>query len=164
MRATRLALGWGLGFGIACSAVFLVGGTVLIDLMTTSPDVRRVARDFMPFAAFAPVLGALAYTLDGAYIGATWARDMRNLMLIALALYLATWWALTRLRQCRAVGVDPGVPRRARAAAGGALSGAAAADVLAPSRRKFGQSAVDLTTPKIKPMTVRNSGTVRKLL
>jgi multidrug resistance protein, MATE family len=95
LRATRLALGWGLGFGIACSLVFLAGGTVLIDLMTTSPEVRRVARDFMLFAAFAPVLGALAYTLDGAYIGATWARDMRNLMLIALALYLATWWALT---------------------------------------------------------------------
>jgi MATE family multidrug resistance protein len=95
LRATRLALGWGLGFGIACSLVFLAGGSVLIDLMTTSPEVRRVAREFMPFAAFAPVLGALAYTLDGAYIGATWARDMRNLMLIALTLYLATWWALS---------------------------------------------------------------------
>ena len=42
-----------------------------------------------------PLLGALAYTLDGIFIGATWARDMRNLMLIAFALYLATWWALT---------------------------------------------------------------------
>ncbi len=94
VRATRLALAWGLGFGIASSVVFLAGGTMLIDLMTTSPDVRRVAREFMLFAALAPVLGALAYTLDGAYIGATWARDMRNLMLIAFALYLATWWAL----------------------------------------------------------------------
>jgi MATE family multidrug resistance protein len=95
VRATRLALGWGLGFGIASSVVFLVGGPALIDLMTTSPEVRRVAREFILFAALAPVLGALAYTLDGVYIGATWARDMRNLMLIAFALYLATWWALT---------------------------------------------------------------------
>jgi MATE family multidrug resistance protein len=94
VRATRFALGWGFGFGIASTAVFLAGGTALIDLMTTSAEVRRVAREFMLFAAFAPVLGALAYTFDGVYIGATWARDMRNLMMAALALYLATWWAL----------------------------------------------------------------------
>jgi MATE family multidrug resistance protein len=42
----------------------------------------------------APVLGALAYTYDGVFIGATWSRDMRNLMLAAFALYLGSWWAL----------------------------------------------------------------------
>jgi MATE family multidrug resistance protein len=93
--ATRLTLLWGFCFGIASTAVFLAGGTALIDLMTTSAEVRQVAREFMLFAALAPVLGALAYTFDGVYIGATWAHDMRNLMLTAFALYLATWWALT---------------------------------------------------------------------
>jgi MATE family multidrug resistance protein len=94
VRATRLALGWGLGFGIASTAVFLAGGAALIDLMTTSAQVRSGAREFMLYAAVAPVLGVLAYTLDGVYIGATWARDMRNLMMLAFAFYLATWWAL----------------------------------------------------------------------
>jgi len=46
--------------------------------MTTNAEVRRFAYEFMPYAAIAPVLGAFAYTLDGVYIGATWARDMRN--------------------------------------------------------------------------------------
>jgi len=72
-----------------------MSSVALIDVMTTSAEVRRVAREFMAFAAAAPVLGALAYTLDGVFIGATWARDMRNLMLVAFAIYLATWWALT---------------------------------------------------------------------
>ena len=94
VRATRLALGWGLGFGIASTVVFLAGGAALIDLMTTNAEVRRGAREFMAFAALAPVLGASAYTFDGVYIGATWARDMRNLMMTAFALYLAAWWAL----------------------------------------------------------------------
>jgi MATE family multidrug resistance protein len=94
VRATRLALGWGLGFGIASTAVFLAGGAALIDLMTTSAQVRSSAREFMLYAAVAPVLGVLAYTFDGVYIGATWARDMRNLMMLAFAFYLATWWAL----------------------------------------------------------------------
>ena len=97
VRATRLALGWGLGFGAASTLVFLAGGDMLIDAMTTSAAVRGVAREFMLFAAVAPVLGALAYTFDGVFIGATWSRDMRNLMLLAFAIYLATWWATQSL-------------------------------------------------------------------
>jgi MATE family multidrug resistance protein len=40
-------------------------------------------------------MGVGAYIYDGIYIGATWARAMRNLMLAALAIYLAAWWALS---------------------------------------------------------------------
>jgi multidrug resistance protein, MATE family len=94
-RATRLALAWGFGFGIALSAIFLAGGALLIDAMTTSEEVRAAAREFMLFAALAPALGVGAYIYDGIYIGATWARAMRNLMLAALAIYLAAWWALS---------------------------------------------------------------------
>jgi MATE family multidrug resistance protein len=94
VQATRLALGWGFGFGIACTMIFLVAGPALIDVMTTNAEVRRFANDFLAFAAVAPVLGALAYTYDGVFIGATWSRDMRNLMLVAFALYLGSWWAL----------------------------------------------------------------------
>ncbi len=71
-----------------------LGGGALIDLMTTSLDVRIAARDFMWLAALAPVCGVMAYAYDGVYIGATWARDMRNLMLASFAIYLAAWAAL----------------------------------------------------------------------
>lgn len=94
VQATRRVLGWGFLFGAAASVLFLFVGTMLIDVITTSAEVRQAARQFMLFAALAPVMGVAAYTFDGIYIGATWARDMRNLMLVALALYLATWWAL----------------------------------------------------------------------
>jgi MATE family multidrug resistance protein len=94
-RATRLALAWGFGFGIALSAIFLAGGGLLINAMTTSEEVRVAAREFMLLAALAPAMGVGAYIYDGIYIGATWARAMRNLMLAALAIYLAAWWALS---------------------------------------------------------------------
>jgi multidrug resistance protein, MATE family len=87
-------LAWGFLFGAATTAVLLMLGDPLIDTMTTSAEVRQAAREFTLFAALAPVMGVLAYTFDGIYIGATWARDMRNLMLAALAIYLATWWVL----------------------------------------------------------------------
>ena len=51
------------------------------------------ARD-LAFAALAPLVGAPAFLFDGVFIGATWTRDMRNLMLAALALYLAAFMAL----------------------------------------------------------------------
>ena len=35
-----------------------------------------------------------AFAFDGIFIGATWSRDMRNLMLLSLLIYLATWFAL----------------------------------------------------------------------
>jgi MATE family multidrug resistance protein len=94
-RAVRLVLGWSTAFGIAVSVLFALAGGPLIDLITTSPDVRLAAREFMLLAALAPACGVLAYCYDGIYIGASWARDMRNLMLVAFATYLAAWYWLT---------------------------------------------------------------------
>ncbi len=96
-QAVRLVLIWGFVFGAAASALFAVTGDRLIELMTASPDVRETARRFMSFAALAPVCGVMAFCYDGIYIGAAWARDMRNLMLGALATYFAAWWLLDGL-------------------------------------------------------------------
>jgi MATE family multidrug resistance protein len=93
-RAVRLVLGWGAVFGIAVTVFLLLSGGPLIDFITTSPEVRLAARQFMLLAALAPTCGVLAYCLDGIYIGASWAREMRNLMLVAFATYLAAWYLL----------------------------------------------------------------------
>jgi MATE family multidrug resistance protein len=97
LRTTRLVLGWSMVFAIAVALALALGGPALIDLMTASTDVREVARTFMWLATLAPVCGVMAYAFDGIYIGATWARDMRNLMLASLALYFAAWAALRPL-------------------------------------------------------------------
>jgi MATE family multidrug resistance protein len=94
-RAVALSLSWGFGFGVAATLSLLAIGPWLIDLMTASPEVRIVARDYLHYAALASVIGVFAFTYDGIYIGATWTRDMRNLMIVSLALYFAAWW-LTR--------------------------------------------------------------------
>jgi MATE family multidrug resistance protein len=96
-RAVKLVLGWSAVFGLAVTLSFALSGNTLIDVITTSPEVRSVAREFMLLAALAPACGVLAYSYDGIYIGASWARDMRNLMLVAFATYLATWYFLTPL-------------------------------------------------------------------
>jgi MATE family multidrug resistance protein len=95
--STRLVLLWGLGFAIVVAVLFAVFGPALIDFMTASEAVRRSAREFLPFVVLAPIPGVFAFGFDGIYIGATWAREMRNLMLAALAIFLVTWWALQSL-------------------------------------------------------------------
>jgi MATE family multidrug resistance protein len=92
--AVRLVLIWGFGFALVVAAVFALFGTSLIDIMTANIDVRRVAREFLPFVVFAPLLGVFAFAYVGIYIGATWARDMRNLMLLSLVIFLGAWLAL----------------------------------------------------------------------
>ncbi|GEO16830.1 MATE family efflux transporter [Microvirga aerophila] len=86
-RAIALSLGWSLGFGLAVSTIFLVGGGFFIDFVTTNPEVRAYARDYLVFAALTPLVGAAAFAFDGIYTGATWTRFMRDLMLVALAVY-----------------------------------------------------------------------------
>jgi MATE family multidrug resistance protein len=92
--AVKLVVMWGFGFALAVAACFLLFGPGLIDTMTANVDVRRIARDYLPFVIFAPLLGVFAFAFDGIYIGATWARDMRNLMLASLAIFLIAWFAL----------------------------------------------------------------------
>ncbi|MBR1229134.1 MULTISPECIES: MATE family efflux transporter [unclassified Bradyrhizobium] len=92
--AVKLVVVWGFGFALAVAAVFALFGPSLIDIMTASVDVRRIARDYLPFVIFAPLLGVFAFAFDGVYIGATWARDMRNLMLLSLLIFLGAWLAL----------------------------------------------------------------------
>jgi len=46
------------------------------------------------FVVVSPLLAVFAFTYDGIFIGATWVRDMRNLMVLSLLIFLATWFAL----------------------------------------------------------------------
>jgi MATE family, multidrug efflux pump len=92
--AVRLVVMWGFAFALAVAACFLLFGPALIDMMTASVDVRRIARDYLWFVIFAPLLGVFAFAYDGIYIGATWARDMRNLMVASLVIFLAAWFSL----------------------------------------------------------------------
>jgi MATE family multidrug resistance protein len=90
--AVRLTVLWGLGLGAATSVVLWLAGPAIIDFVTTAPDVRLVARQYLPWAALLPVVGALAFEFDGVYIGATWGREMRNMMLASLAVAGLVWW------------------------------------------------------------------------
>ena len=124
----RLTSFWCLGFSLFVALAAFVGGRYFIDFISTNDAVRAYALAYLPYAALTPLLGALAFEFDGVYIGATWTREVRNLMLLALALYLAAsfalrplgnaglWMALLLFLTARSIGqmwLYPGLVRRA---------------------------------------------------
>lgn len=82
----RIAL-WSFGLALVMGAAFLAFGSALIDLLTTVADVRAAAHTYLPWVALTAVTGALAFLMDGVFIGATWSRDMRNMMLLAFVAF-----------------------------------------------------------------------------
>ena len=93
-RAVRLTAIWGFALAGVTTLLVLVFGDHLIALVTTAPEVRDVAATYLPWAALTAVTAVLAFQMDGVFIGATWSRDMRNMMLLSLVLYVAALWTL----------------------------------------------------------------------
>jgi putative MATE family efflux protein len=88
-RAVRLTLWWGFGLAGAATLVLLLAGSRLVALITTAAAVRAVADAYLPWATFTALSGVLAFEMDGVFIGATWSRDMRNMMLLSFLVFVA---------------------------------------------------------------------------
>lgn len=89
-RAAIMVSIWCLGLGVALALTFAVFGDTIIDWMTTAPDVRIAAREYLVFMALTPLISAAPFMLDGIFIGATRTRDMRNMMALSALVYFAT--------------------------------------------------------------------------
>jgi multidrug resistance protein, MATE family len=92
--AVRITSIWALVVGAASTAIIWLAGPWLIDLMTVSPEVRATARIYLFWAALTPLLGTICFQFDGIFTGAMATRDMRNMMIVSLAVYMAAWWLL----------------------------------------------------------------------
>jgi Na+-driven multidrug efflux pump len=88
-RAVKLTLFWGFGLAGFATLVLLTAGADLVALVTTSAAVRSMADLYLPWAAFTALSGVLAFQMDGVFIGATWSRDMRNMMLLSFLVFAA---------------------------------------------------------------------------
>ncbi len=86
-RASLLTSGWGLIWVLCLSVVFWLFGRVIIDVMTTSQEVRAEARIYLVYMILAPTIGIASWMLDGIFIGATRSKDMRNMMALSFAIY-----------------------------------------------------------------------------
>lgn len=93
-RAAVVTGQWGAGGAVALAFIFALAGPAIIDLMSTAPEVRATARDYLPWLVAAPLIGVASWMFDGIFIGATLTREMRNAMLISVTVYAAALWLL----------------------------------------------------------------------
>lgn len=96
-RILTVAGGWSLLASIVFGLFFLFGGPLFIALQTDIPAVRETAVVYLPYLAALPLVAVWSYLLDGLFIGATRAREMRNAMLLAVTISLPLGWLLRGL-------------------------------------------------------------------
>jgi len=96
-RTIKLTTFWGLIFAALVSLAFLAAGDWVIALTAPSDAVARLADTYLIYVVVLPVVGIIAFQMDGVYIGSTWSRQMRNLMVASLIIYFAAWAVLQPL-------------------------------------------------------------------
>lgn len=89
-RGAALTSLWGVIIAAGLAVVFWAGGGMIIDLLAKAPEVQDAARIYLGYMVLAPLLGVAAWMLDGIFIGATRADEMRNMMVISLGAYAVT--------------------------------------------------------------------------
>lgn len=74
---------------LAIGLILWLGGALIIAFMTPNVDVRALTATFMPWVIVLPAIAVWCFVYDGIFIGATRTKDMRDMMLVSFAAYLA---------------------------------------------------------------------------
>jgi MATE family multidrug resistance protein len=129
-QAVKTSSIWAAMVAAGISVIYWLAGDAIVALLTVSPEVRAHAAEYMMWAVVSPLISVWSFQLDGIFIGATRAADMRNGMIISLVAYLAAafvlvplmgnhglWLSLMVLMVARAVTLGLLYPRVERMAA-----------------------------------------------
>jgi MATE family multidrug resistance protein len=95
--ASRICMQWGIGGAVVLALVFALTGPWIIDLLTTSPEVRSEARAYLLWLVAAPLVGIAAWIYDGIFIGAMLTGPMLRAMLLSVVVYILALLVLVPL-------------------------------------------------------------------
>ncbi len=95
-RVVRRTLGWSLAFGVLFSVAFWLAGPALVRLLTSLPEIRATAFEYLPWLIALPLISVWSFFYDGVYVGATLSREMRVVMTSSALLVFLPAWYLTR--------------------------------------------------------------------
>jgi MATE family multidrug resistance protein len=94
-RSVTLCLRWSLIFAAGFSAAYFLLGPQLINVLTDLPSVRETTLRYLPWMIVSPLVSVWSFLYDGVYVGATRAREMRNIMVFsAFGVFIPTWFVL----------------------------------------------------------------------
>jgi len=97
-RSVTLCLRWSLIFAAGFSVAYFLLGPHLINVLTDLPAVRETTLRYLPWMIASPLVSVWSFLYDGVYVGATRAREMRNIMVFsAFAVFIPSWYVLQPL-------------------------------------------------------------------
>jgi MATE family multidrug resistance protein len=98
VHSVNLTLKWSVIFALGFTAVYLLAGPLIISILTDLPDIRETAIRYLPWMIASPLVSVWCFLYDGVYVGATRAREMRNIMVFStLFVFLPAWYLLQPL-------------------------------------------------------------------
>lgn len=126
-NAVSITTLWAAVLAALSTLVYALFGPALIGLLTSQAEVRRVAELYLPWMIAAPLVSFWCFQLDGVFFGAARTTEMRNAMVLSLALFLAAsellialwgnhglWLALLVLMAARGLTLGAYYPRLER--------------------------------------------------
>ena len=94
-QAVSLTLRWSLIFSLCFCLAYALLGPLLIRTLTDIEEVRDTAMRYLPWLAISPIISVWSFLYDGVFVGATRAKEMRDIMIVsALVVFLPAWYLL----------------------------------------------------------------------
>lgn len=93
-RCIKALFRWGLAMAILFSLIYLLGGDMLLTIMTADKSVIESSHEFYYWVVAIPFAGFASFTWDGIFIGATQTRYMLLSMATSTAVYFIVYNAL----------------------------------------------------------------------
>ncbi len=92
-KAVRYSFAWGMVLALGFSVAYFFGGEPLLWLFTDQENIVAAALPFLAWMGLIPLLATPSYMWDGIYIGMTASREMRDSMLLAMIIFLISFFA-----------------------------------------------------------------------
>lgn len=93
-RVVRKVFIWSLAISTGFIFVYFLGGDPMLHLMTSDNAVIEACQKYFVWLLPMPLIGCIAFTYDGIYIGATASVAMRDSGLLSVLAFYVAWIAL----------------------------------------------------------------------
>ena len=93
-ESVRITLRWSAFVAAGFCVFFLLGGPLLVNLLTDLPQVRETTLRYLPWIILSPLVSVWSFLYDGVFVGATRSREMRDIMLLSTFMVFVPAWYL----------------------------------------------------------------------
>ncbi len=93
-ESIRLSFLWGIGLAIVYTICYFLFSDLLLRLFTDQAHLLVDSRSYIIWIILFPLIGTPCYIWDGVFIGLTASKAMRQTMLIALGVYIGSFYLL----------------------------------------------------------------------